>query len=121
MGDVCFYTLKRKGPATLEEIVESIEKLLEDGLDFIPMDPDVVEEDDAHSNDQYGLCSDDWYCWRAEEECMAALSRAFPETLFTLEAEGEVSEITHRTYAKNGKLQTVYPVITWLEPEFGEP
>lgn len=50
---------------------------------------------------------------------MAALSAAFPGTLFTLEATGEVPEATHRTYAKNGIWQIVDPIITWPEPKFG--
>ena len=111
--------MKQYGPATLDEILAQIETFLNDDMDFIPMECVAIEEDTSYSNDQYSLCSDDWYCWRTEEACMAALSAAFPGTLFALEATGEVPEATHRTYAKNGIWQIVDPIITWPEPKFG--
>lgn len=55
--------------------------------------------------------SDDWK-WYEHQKDMKAISRAFPDVLFTLSGEGEEAEDIWKEYYLNGKVQVEKAVIT---------
>src|SRR5271167_3366834 len=94
-------------------------------LEIEPENPDLLTEL-AEGNDQMSgaICGDSikWYDHKDE---MIALSKRFPDTLFTLYGDGEESRDLWVKYFKNGKMQSyeaeiIYPPVNengWEEPK----
>lgn len=114
MANTAYYTLTIEDDTVImPKVIEKIEELIEHhNADFGPFD---YAESDDYAGDEVTLAADDWYAWRDLENDLAQLGKAFPNTLFCLECDGEDHE-QWRMYVYGDRFQKLEPIIAWPDP-----
>lgn len=69
-----------------------------------------LEEVSTYDWEGFELCNSTWYNWR---EDIKVVSESFPDILFTLWGNGEISEDIWVAYVKNGKIRVEFVCAIW--------